>query len=577
MAQGINPIRVKAPDGSIVEFPEGTSREVMRDAMRRKFGGPEPVLSAQPGGFDDFQAMLKRGEIKGVNSGGTLADVGQQFRGGLVQGAAGAAIIPERAGQWLGEKAVTGIDYLMGREHQPLPRVEGFIPSPGDVAQYAVDAMALPEARTAAGDYANVAGQFLPSIVAGGPVRITEKAARAISGALGFEAAGKATEGTWAEPFARFAGAVAGGLAPDALRRVATPFPVNAERQRLLGVLDKEAIPLTAGQRTGRTGLKVAESEFGGGRAADIMEQQAEKFTAAALRRAGVNARRATPEVMDEAFSRLGSQFDDLAGKTAVPLDGKLQNDLLSAVVDYQNIAASPSRAAEQIINRISELASKNGNILAGDAYKEIQSAIAKLMRSNNADAGLKETVGNIREALDDAVERNLSGDLLASWRKVRREYRNLKTIEQAATVAGESAAEGILSPSALRSATVRTQGRGNYARGKGDLADLARAGEAVMKPLPQLASANRAMLKTANATLPALLGSIAGRATGIPGGEIVGALLGTAAPFAQGRVLMSKPVQTWLANQKFAGPGVKWGQRVTTPLLGAAGNISQK
>ena len=34
-------IRVRAPDGTLVQFPPGTSLEVMKDAMRRKYGGPK--------------------------------------------------------------------------------------------------------------------------------------------------------------------------------------------------------------------------------------------------------------------------------------------------------------------------------------------------------------------------------------------------------------------------------------------------------------------------------------------------------------------------------------------------------
>lgn len=41
-------IEVEAPDGTIVEFPAGTSREVMRDALRRRFGAPQPSPEWQP-------------------------------------------------------------------------------------------------------------------------------------------------------------------------------------------------------------------------------------------------------------------------------------------------------------------------------------------------------------------------------------------------------------------------------------------------------------------------------------------------------------------------------------------------
>lgn len=40
------PIQIQAPDGSIVEFPDGTSDDVMANAMRQTFGGPEAAPAA---------------------------------------------------------------------------------------------------------------------------------------------------------------------------------------------------------------------------------------------------------------------------------------------------------------------------------------------------------------------------------------------------------------------------------------------------------------------------------------------------------------------------------------------------
>ena len=41
-------IEVEAPDGSVVEFPDGTPDDVMASAMRQKFGGPEPSQPSAP-------------------------------------------------------------------------------------------------------------------------------------------------------------------------------------------------------------------------------------------------------------------------------------------------------------------------------------------------------------------------------------------------------------------------------------------------------------------------------------------------------------------------------------------------
>jgi hypothetical protein len=111
------------------------------------------------------------------------------------------------------------------------------------------------------------------------------------------------------------------------------------------------------------------------------------------------------------------------------------------------------------------------------------------------------------------------------AWREARNEYRNLLVLEKASTAAGSNAAEGIISPSSLRNATINTQGRRNYARGNGDFADLARAGEAIMKPLPNSGTAPRQYMQH----LITALGSGAGGMVA----SIPGMVAGAAAPVA--------------------------------------------
>ena len=41
-------IRVQAPDGSIVEFPDGTRDDVMSGATAQAFGGPAPQQAPAP-------------------------------------------------------------------------------------------------------------------------------------------------------------------------------------------------------------------------------------------------------------------------------------------------------------------------------------------------------------------------------------------------------------------------------------------------------------------------------------------------------------------------------------------------
>jgi hypothetical protein len=68
--------------------------------------------------------------------------------------------------------------------------------------------------QTLAGDYTQTLGEFAPS-VAMGPGRMGAKLATGAASAIGSETAGQLAEGTAYEPYARFAGAVLGGAAPN--------------------------------------------------------------------------------------------------------------------------------------------------------------------------------------------------------------------------------------------------------------------------------------------------------------------------------------------------------------------------
>jgi hypothetical protein len=137
--------------------------------------------------------------------------------------------------------------------------------------------------------------------------------------------------------------------------------------------------------------------------------------------------------------------------------------------------------------------------------------------------------------------------------RTARNEYRNMMVLEKAATGAGSGAAEGLISPSQLRNAVVQ-QSRRAYGRGQGDFAELARAGEALLKPLPQSGTSPRHNVTHMLQTIGAIVGGGAGAAGG-PGGAAMGAVAGLAAPAVAGRALLSRPIQAWLGNQRLAAP----------------------
>lgn len=385
---------------------------------------------------------------------------------------------------------------------------------------------------------------------AGGSGSLDERIANAKSGALTGGAIG------FAAPLV-----VSGGS--RLMQKVISPFTAPAERAKAVDVLTREGVDTTAGQRTGSKNLRYLESELGGGAAMDIAERQGEQFTKAALKRAGINANRATSEVIDDAFERIGQQFDDLASRNVLKPDQKLVSDLRAAFDEYGSLVPEAARApiVTELANDIVGAIRSTGQI-DGAAYQSLRSRLDRMARGAARDPQLSGVLREFRTALDSGMERSIlrtNPRDAGAWSKARKQYRNMLVLEDAATRAGENAAQGIISPAALRGATKTKQGTRNYARGDGDFAELARAGEAVMKPLPDSGTASRAWARNIGAMGPSVVGAGAGGAYGSQdGGGLVGALSGALAGFlaprAIGRLMMTKSGQKYLANQLMRG-----------------------
>lgn len=186
---------------------------------------------------------------------------------------------------------------------------------------------------------------------------------------------------------------------------------------------------------------------------------------------------------------------------------------------------------------------------LDGAAYQSARSRLDKAARASVRDPQLQQALYGLRSSLDDAMERSIAVSNPADaglWQEARNKYRNMLVLEKAVTRAGEDAAQGIISPSALRGATVTGQGRRNYARGRGDFAELARAGESVMRPMPNSGTAARLGARLG----PGILGFGYGAYSGDPTAAITAGLAGAAAPKVLGAAMMSRLGQTLLSNQ---------------------------
>ena len=132
------PVRIQAPDGTVVEFPDGTPDNVMADAMRKTFGGPE-TASTRPQGrhlsFEEGQRELEkerlsggRGEVGALLSGaiGDLPIVGPTLLGGAQRAAAGLASVFDGEDYSANLKQAQGITDT-AQEQNPFARMAGSV------------------------------------------------------------------------------------------------------------------------------------------------------------------------------------------------------------------------------------------------------------------------------------------------------------------------------------------------------------------------------------------------------------------------------------------------------------------
>ena len=392
------------------------------------------------------------------------------------------------------------------------------------------------QAQTGPGKLVQTGLETAPSMVLN-PGSAVQKGVTWLGSTLASEGAGQGLEAAgapeWAQNAGRLAGGFAGGFSPSAYNRMASPHPMPPGRAPQVRVLESRGVPITAGQRTGSKRLMAQEEIAGGVPAA---ENQGDAFTGAVLNEQGGFPRgttRATRPVMRAELDRMGGEFDRLGTVANPAFDTQLQNELLDATISYHQNNPLVAPVIETTMNKLAANAAQNGGRLTGTGYQNTRSEIGDIIRNESTDPGVRQALLDFQDALDDGVSRYLSPEDQAAMTRVRGQYRNFLPIERARAGAGSETAQGLISPTQLRTGIKAAQGRREVAAGGGPLTDLAEAGTAVLEKTPQsgtqprLAAATRGILPAA----AAIRGSGGGMAAGLGGG--MGLLAGSGAALA--------------------------------------------
>jgi hypothetical protein len=334
----------------------------------------------------------------------------------------------------------------------------------------------------AMGDFVtgNAGGNLLTrgtSLAAGGA--LSNAGGAALTAAGGTEPAGEqilrgAEGGLIAGPALGAAGSVAG--------KALGGFGVDQYTAQLAQKAINMGIPLRAGQVAENPFIRTADdviARIPGSGAQGQAEAIQTGFNRAVANEMGTQADRITPDVMAQTKARLGKVFDAVAQNTpsinATPLLGTfadIENEASSALPDseYQPI--------KKQMQNILDMVGQDGTI-TGQQYQNLTRTGSPLMTVlNSRDSNVKFYAGQVRSALDDAMQASAPPEVQQQLTTARTQYKAMKTIEDLV----EKSPTGNISPPLLMNVVRQNYGNMAY-NGAGNMGDLARIGQMIKPP----------------------------------------------------------------------------------------------
>jgi hypothetical protein len=219
---------------------------------------------------------------------------------------------------------------------------------------------------------------------------------------------------------------------------------------------------LTPGQATGSRALQQLEAKLESqpmtsGPFNAIKAQNARALNRAFLRAIGERGDDVTPEVLQRADARIGEVFEEAARQNQVVYDDVLQAQLAEIEQAASNELSSGEMKIliKQFENLLDKVAQKGGRI-DGAQYQRIRQSLTRV--SGNASSGVGYWARQIRDALDEALERSAGPDQAEMLRLAREQYRILAT---ALNRTGAITQGGTVQPGILGNALAQTDKRG--------------------------------------------------------------------------------------------------------------------
>lgn len=202
-------------------------------------------------------------------------------------------------------------------------------------------------------------------------------------------------------------------------------------------------------------------------------ETQRAAFNKALAKTIGQDSDKLDPTTIQRFLKDSGGKFDSVLKGRTIPVDDMFSTQLTKIAEDASLTATDD--AAKAVYKNIGKL---RDDLLKGTVSGERLAAQRSelLKRQASAQGPIKDSIGDIIDAIDDLAERNLPEDAIQTLAQARREYRNFKTIEPLL----EKATDGSINPTQLlnRVASSKYIKASRNEVGQDDLIDLARIGK---------------------------------------------------------------------------------------------------
>lgn len=278
---------------------------------------------------------------------------------------------------------------------------------------------------------------------------------------------------------AAIGGAIGGALGLGLARLLKPAGAASGASDDAIAAAERLGVKLTAGQKTQNPAMinfenYLAKSPGSAGAMQRVAAGNERAVNAAAAKAMGERADDLGESVFAAAKERIGAEFQRLQGITKP----KLGDEFLEVLgrLDAENAARGAYRDVkiDKQIEKALDLAAKNN--LTGTAYKEIRTKITDAMDKAFAskDATLGNAIKSIRRALDDAAKASLSEADQKAWDLSRAQWAAYKTLTK-----GNVSEAGSVSPARLASVVRRGSDALRTGAARGELADIARIGEA--------------------------------------------------------------------------------------------------